>query len=448
MTAIVLRDASPTGTRHAPDSAIPPMIRPNGHIAVITSPVPGHLNPLQVLGAELDALGWRVTIVHVRGTERFITNDSIAFVPLPEQPGRERLDLYREKLARPTGPIGLRRMIRATADITGALLADAPDVLRRIGADAVIADAVEPAGPLIAQHLGLPYVIAATGLPLIREEGVPPPFLGWRFRPGALGRFRNRGGYAVSDRLMRPITTVLDAARLDWGIGPDERPPLVQVAQCPRELDYPRDHLPANFLYGSPWREARAEATTLPDDGRPLVFCSLGTLQGSRRALFAVMAQACAALGARAVIGHGGGLTTAEEAMLPGDPLVRAFWPQENVLRHCAAAVLHGGFNTVLDALSAGVPIVALPIAFEQPATAARLARVGAGRVVSARSLTVRTLANALHEVMTRPTYRSAASRIATAIDADGGAAQAAAAIHSVLEPSTRRLTVSSTAYE
>jgi UDP:flavonoid glycosyltransferase YjiC (YdhE family) len=117
-------------------------------------------------------------------------------------------------------------------------------------------------------------------------------------------------------------------------------------------------------------------------------------------------------------------------------------------LRHCAAAVLHGGFNTVLDALSAGVPIVALPIAFEQPATAARLARVGAGRVVSARSLTVRTLANALHEVMTRPTYRSAASRIATAIDADGGAAQAAAAIHSVLEPSTRRLTVSSTAYE
>ncbi len=36
-----------------------------GHLAIIASPLPGHLNPLQVLGAALAGEGHRVTIVHV-----------------------------------------------------------------------------------------------------------------------------------------------------------------------------------------------------------------------------------------------------------------------------------------------------------------------------------------------------------------------------------------------
>jgi len=145
------------------------------------------------------------------------------------------------------------------------------------------------------------------------------------------------------------------------------------------------------------------------------------------------MAAACAAIGARAVIGHGGGLSEAEETALPGDPLVRAFWPQSSVLQQCAAAVLHGGFNTVLDALAAGVPIVALPIGFEQPATAARLARLGAARVLSPRRLGVAELARALQQVVLEPAYRDAASSIAAEIKASGGAAEAATAISAAL---------------
>ncbi|MET0269584.1 MAG: glycosyltransferase [Sphingomonas sp.] len=401
------------------------------HIGIISSPTPGHLNPLQALGAALIAQGHRVTIVHVPGVDRFVTVPGIGFAALPHAP--EPIDAFFWKLAQPGGPIGLNRMIRATAAMTGTLLRHAPAVLERIGADAVIADAVEPAGPLIAARLGVPHVVSVTGLPLLAEESVPPPFLGWRYRTDAIGRMRNRGGYRVADRLMRPVTRVLDACRHEWGLAGDGPPPLVHVAQCPRGLDYPREALPPQFRYGSPWRAAAAADPDVPEDGRPLVFCSLGTLQGSRRGLFATMAAACAMIGARAVIGHGGGLSPAEEAGLPGDPLVRAFWPQEAVLRGCAAAVLHGGFNTVLDALAAGVPIVALPIAFEQPATAARLVRVGAGRALLPRWLGVRALAAALDEVIRAPGYRAAARAIAGEMAAAGGAAGAAATISAAL---------------
>ena len=182
------------------------------HIAVISSPVPGHLNPLQVLGKELVARGCRVTLVHVRDAERFVTGDAISFAPLPDRStGHELFEHFLAKLARPTGPVGVGRMIRATAALSGALLDGAPAVLERIGADAVIADAVEPAGRLIAQRMNLPCIVSVTGLPLLHEENVPPPFLGWHYRPDALGRFRNRGGYAVSDWLMRPVARVLDA---------------------------------------------------------------------------------------------------------------------------------------------------------------------------------------------------------------------------------------------
>ncbi len=396
------------------------------HFAVIAPPTPGHLNPLQILGAELVALGHRVTIVHQADVAPLIAAPQVGFAALSQgAPGALSLERYNAVLAAPTGAIGLRRMIRATAMLSDMLLRQAPVVLRQIGADAVIADSAEPAGVAIGAAMGLPVVVSVTGLPLLGEPDVPPPFLGWRYRADAIGRFRNRGGYGVSARLMRPITDVLARHRGDDRAA-DVR---LYVAQCPRELDYPRKRLPNAFRYGGPWRAPGEDAIDLPEDKRPLIFCSLGTLQGGRRQLFATMAEACAAIGARAVIGHGGGLSDAEVASLPGDPLVRAFWPQRAVLRRATAAILHGGFNTVLDALSAGVPIVALPIGFEQPGTAARLAWVGAGAMLSPRALSVRRLATTLEQVIRRPGYRNAALRLSATIDAAGGGRAAAAAI-------------------
>ena len=402
-----------------------------GHLAVITAPLAGHVNPVQVLARELNARGWEVSLVHMAAAKRFVTDPALRFSALPYG-AEEMFDAYVETLVEPTGPVRLNRMIRATAAMTGRLLDEAPAVLEQIGVTAVLADAVEPAGPLIARKLDLPYAVATTGLPLLREPGVPPPFLGWRHRSDRWGRFRNWGGYAVTDLLMRPLTHVLETRRRQWGLAEDCGP-RVQVAQCPQGLDYPRRSLPSTFRYGSPWRSGDAQDPDLPNDGPPLVFCSLGTVQGSHQALFATMAQACAAIGARAVIAHGGGLSREQEATLPGDPLVRAFWPQTAVLRRWSAAVLHRGFNSVLDALTAGVPIVALPIGFEQPATAARVVRIGAGQMLSPRRLSPRTLAGALQEVIGQPSYAQAARIIAAEIAAGSGAAGAADAITAAL---------------
>jgi len=404
------------------------------HVAIVTPPTSGHINPLVALGTALAGRGYRVTMVHMADAAPLIpVSAAVGFAALDHPADRSGLlTAHFRTLGRPSGIIGLPRMIRSTARMTEVLLEALPIALRRLDVDAVIADSAEAAGALVARHLGLPFVTAVTGLPLLREPDVPPPFLGWRYRPDARGRNRNAGGYAVSDVLMRPITQVVTRFARRWGLDPDARhawSDRLQIAQCPAGLDFPRKALPASFRYGAPWRLPEPAMTAPDADERPLVYCSLGSLQGARVSLFAAMTRACAAVGARALVAHGGGLTEAEAASLPGDPLVRAFWPQTRILPRCAAAILHGGFNTVLDALSAGVPIVAVPLGFEQPATAARLRHVGAGLVVTPAAIGRGALESALRELLRTPGYRRAAAALGAEMAACGGAAEAAAAI-------------------
>ena len=89
------------------------------------------------------------------------------------------------------------------------------------------------------------------------------------------------------------------------------------------------------------------------------------------------------------------------------------FVPQDVVLRDASLAVLNGGLNTVMDAMTHGVPVVAVPIAFEQGAIAARLERAGAGRSVSRRFLTVGRMERAMREVLGVSSYRARSRELA-----------------------------------
>jgi MGT family glycosyltransferase len=389
----------------------------------------GHWDPLKVLARELVERGCRITFIHMPDAVAMLEDTPFGFAAVgggTHGPGA--LAAYRRRLARAPSLGGFLPMLRATADMSAMLLQDLPAVLARIGADAVVADETEPAGALVARRLGLPYVTSITGLPLLRDPLVPPPFVGWEYRRDAYGLRRNAGGYRVAARLMRPIRKVLERHARVWRLDLEEidrGSSLLQVAQCPPELDFPRAGLPASFRYCGPFRAPTLPELELPRD-RPLVYCSLGSLQGNRPRLFADMAAACVDVGARAIVAHGGLLGRNAVRRLPGDPLTASFWPQPATLPQCRAAILHGGFNTVLDALAAGVPMAVAPLAFEQAGTGARVARSGAGVVLSGRPLTRRKLRSALHQILEEGRYRSAAETMAVRISHLGGARLAA----------------------
>ena len=88
--------------------------------------------------------------------------------------------------------------------------------------------------------------------------------------------------------------------------------------------------------------------------------------------------------------------------------------------------ITHAGLNTVMETLSSGVTMIAIPITNDQPGIAARLARTGAGKVIPVAKLTVPNLKAAIVEVLSNPSYRQNAVRLQKAIQESRGVYTAA----------------------
>ncbi len=90
------------------------------------------------------------------------------------------------------------------------------------------------------------------------------------------------------------------------------------------------------------------------------------------------------------------------------------------------AVVCHGGMNTVGEALSHGIPLVAAPIRHDQPFVAAQVEAAGAGLRVPFARVAPDRLAAAVGSVLDDPAYRAAAVRAGAGLRSGGGARTAA----------------------
>jgi zeaxanthin glucosyltransferase len=405
------------------------------HFAFVAPPLPGHYRPLSNLAAELIARGHRATFLHHGDAAPLVEADGAGFEALGE--GTPSVSGWTGPMAKIRGLAGLGGTLDGMTRFTDMFCLEAPGALRRIGADALIVDQLEAGGGLVAEHLGLPFASIAVTVPVNREQAVPPPYVGWRHDPSRRGIRRNIGGWRVADFLMRGVGDGIERNSRRLGLAPRRRlddclSRCLQISQMVRSLDFQRKALPPEFHYTGPFRRGAPDGFELPPgDLRPLVYCTLGTLQGSRAAIFRNVARACARLGLRLLISQGnrGRLKPGD---LPGDPLVYDWVPQEAVLARADLVVCHGGMNSVLEPLAAGLPMVVIPLAFEQSAVAARLERAGVARAVGRRS-SERRLARAIDEVRTNPAYRERAGAVRREISEAGGVARAAGLIEAAL---------------
>ena len=245
----------------------------------------------------------------------------------------------------------------------------------------------------------------------------------------------------MADALMRCPHDAVARNAAAFGLSPrrlldDCFSPVLQLAQAVPGIDFPREALPATFHHVGPMRDPPGPPLDFGGrSDRPLVYCSLGTLQGGRLRLFRSVARACADLSLRLVITHCGRLGARDVAGLPGSPMVFDYLPQEAALAQADLVVTHAGFNSVLETLACGLPMVALPIAFDQPGVAARIARAGVGEVVSPRRATAGALRRALERVLREPGYRRRALGVQAEIAAAGGVTHAAELIEAHLVP-------------
>ncbi|MFE3170638.1 macrolide family glycosyltransferase [Amycolatopsis sp. NPDC059090] len=117
-----------------------------------------------------------------------------------------------------------------------------------------------------------------------------------------------------------------------------------------------------------------------PDDGRPLVLVSMGTSTVSA-GLFRMCVEAFTGLDWHVVLAIGPRVAADEVGDLPENVELHRWVSHREVLRHAAVVVTHSGTGTVMDSLSAGVPVLAIPRPPQRP-VATRVADLGLGRML------------------------------------------------------------------
>ena len=422
------------------------------HFGVVAPPFYSHFAALAALGQALREAGHKVTFINQIDAAALLRDSGLGFHAVGRHSHPQGcLGATMRRSAAATNPWRMRALIQDMARASDMLCGELPAVLEALHVDALICDQMEPAGGLVAQALGLPYVSVACALPVNREPGIPLPVMPFRAGTDQKALQVCAASERIHDAMMRPQREAVARHARRFGLPARGLPhewlsPLAQVSQTLPGFDFPRAHLPRDFHAVGPLRpvapgKLASVAADLPaTTDRPLVFASLGTLQGHRLGLWLRIARACRDLGVQLWAAHCGGLDLAQQRRLreAGAAWVTAFADQQAAISRADAVITHAGLNTVMDAIAARKPMVALPIAFDQPGVAARIAHAGIGLRLSPRWASRREIAQALHRVLSEPAFGQALVPLGTELAQAGGARRASAIVLAACAPRTQ----------
>ena len=413
------------------------------HIGVISTPVSGHLNPMTALGRELKQRGHQVTFFQMPDVEEKVRKEGLDFWAIGESDHPlGSLPKSVAELGKRSGLEALRFTIKAIDKTTTMICRDAPNAIKNARVEILLVDQQEPAGASVAEHMNIPFVSVANALAINQEAQVPPFFTSWNYQKSWYGSLRNQIGYWGFEQIFKPINSALAEYRRQWNLPvqsnlDDYSSKLAQISQQTSDFDFPRQNLPPCFHYTGPFRNLSPNVVPFPYEkltGQPLIYASLGTLQNRKQEIFHCIAAACKGLDAQLVLSLGGGGRLEDLPELPGSPLVVEYAPQLDLLTRATLTITHAGLNTVLESLSNGVPMVAIPITNDQPGVGARLSWTGAGEVLSLNSLNISNLKTAVQKVFKEESYRIKACQLQDSIRKAGGAPKAADIIEQVIE--------------
>ncbi len=412
------------------------------HFGAVCPPGTSHVTGMTAIGRELRRRGHRFTVFNIPDVESLAFSEDVEFCPLgvasnPIGSFRE----FSEKLSRLKGLQALRfGLATAVAEIE-MILRDAPDAMRSRRISALLVDQGQPAGSTLAEYLGIPFVTICNAIAAVPDASVPPTVVPWQCGDHWLERLRNRAAYAGLDIGFAPMLRAINRSRKRWGFKPlgslyDSRSPWAEISQQTADFDFPNRSLPKQFHYvGLLCRSGSARVPFPFDrlDGRPLVYATLGTVYSHAGGLLRNLAVACRDLDVQLAITLGGKGDLSGYSDLPGQPIVVQNAPQLAVLKRAAVTFCHGGNNTVLESLAAGVPVLVMPFFGDQFGSGARLVRCGAGNVAPSRPSRDQ-LYRLLKPMLNTPRYRERAQAMGQSIERAGGERRAADIIEDALE--------------
>jgi MGT family glycosyltransferase len=321
--------------------------------------------------------------------------------------------------------------------IDGARYADdrLREVFDELVPDAIVEDNVV-AFPAIAAS-GRPWVRIASCNPLeLKDDAIPPVFSGYAAADRA-GWDEFRAEYA---RTHGDIQASFDAFCRERGapglpglelIGES---PYLNLYLYPGAVDYERARplAPTWHNLQTSVRGTDAEwqlPAALADGDGPLVYLSLGSLGAGDVGLMQRLIDVLAETPYRVIVSMG---PRHDELELAGDMAGEEFLPQTSLLPHVDAVVTHGGNNTTTECLHFGLPMVVLPLFWDQYDNAQRMHETGFGVRLDTYGFEDGALAAAIDGLLADGAQHERAAALAQRLRAARGTERAADLIERV----------------
>jgi zeaxanthin glucosyltransferase len=269
---------------------------------------------------------------------------------------------------------------------------------------------------VLARHwpmqLGMPYVHISNGLHFDYSGYTPLCLYDWPHETTTPAQARNRGGVAQWAKILGEANAGIRAhaesvgLQVDWEDLDSTLSPLASITQTPRAFDFESSHWPPQFYHTGPFHNGRGrEKVDFPWEqltGEPLVYASMGTILNGRVDVFRTIVAALAKhKDLQLVLSVGDQVDPEQIGPVPSNAIIVKRAPQLELLKQTSVCITHAGLNTVLESLAQGVPQVAIPVTYDQPGVAARIAQKQTGVVTSLEKLTADHLSTLLEEVLT-----------------------------------------------
>ncbi len=404
-------------------------------ILIASTPATGHLNPLLAVGRILIAEGHEVAFLSGSALRSRIEDIGAKFHAFPEGADfdlRDFASVAPELKSIQPGPDWLRvAMERIFVDTVPAQHKGLQQVLQDFPADVIIGDdmifGVLPMllGPVSKRP---PIVLCGTSfLHWHREDGAPH-FVGL---PPATTK-EQRDDYAAiyreHDRLIyQPVADRLNRILKTMGVGPlsmNLLDSVVDLADAYLQLtvpsfEFPRDIPPSVHFVGTP--PMIPNQAPLPswahelDGSRKVVLVTQGTLANHNFGL--LIGPTLAALADEpdllVVATAGGRPIDAIPGPIPANARLASYLPFEWILPRVDVFVTNGGYGSVNQAMSFGIPLVTAGLTEDKADVNARVAWSGVGINLASNEPTPQALREAVRAVLDKPDYRRRAASIA-----------------------------------
>jgi UDP:flavonoid glycosyltransferase YjiC (YdhE family) len=401
---------------------------------LMSSPIGGHVAPVQAVGAALVAQGHRVRMLTGSRFGPAIERDGMSFTAWPGPADYDDLDLNGSF----PGRGGLRGTKAVRFDMLNLFVKSMPAQFRAVQAaldedpvDAILVDlTVIGLLPLLLGAKTRPpvHVLGCTPLPISSRDtfpyglGLPPPV-------SRLGRLRARLMTELAERVvLGKVQREVDGLLSDLALRASPVLFLEWFTLAERfwqltvpGFEYPRSDIPANVAFAGPiLPEATCE---LPqwwadlDGTRPVVHVTQGTVENHDLSMLVGPTIAGIAGKDVLVVATTGGRPISDVPVaLPANARVAEFIPYHLLLGKVDVMVTNGGYGGVQFALAHGVPLVVAGEREDKPDIAARVAWSGVGQNLRTGRPTPERIATAVFGVLGRASYREVAGRLAAQV--------------------------------